>query len=151
KPTARVLFSQNAVVSPRFGVPSLMFRMANERTNRIVRAELTLHLLKNEQTPEGESLRRFHDMKLLRDYTPVFGLTWLAVHPINQESPLYGQTLKSLKEDDAEIVASFTGIDDTFLQAVHAQHSYIPEEILWNASFEDVILTRPDGETVIDY
>jgi inward rectifier potassium channel len=125
--------------------------MANERTNRIVRAELSLHLLRNEITPEGLQLRRFHEMKLVRPSTPVFGLTWLAVHPITSESPLYGHTLESLQAMEAEIIASFTGIDDTLIQSVHAQHSYLPEEILWDTTFEDVIVTQPSGERVIDY
>jgi inward rectifier potassium channel len=151
RPTARVLFTKNAVVHLQSQVPSLMFRMANERTNRIVRADLTLHLLRNEVTPEGQYLRRFHDMKLVRPSTPVFGLTWLAVHPINEQSPLFGHTQESLQALEAEIIASFAGIDDTLIQTVHAQHSYLPEEILWNSTFEDVFVTQPGGERIIDY
>jgi len=151
RPTARVVFSHNAVVHLQSKVPSLMFRMANERTNRIVKAELTLHLLRNEVTAEGQFLRRFHDMKLVRPFTPVFGLTWLAVHPITEESPFYGHHLESLQAMDAEIIASFTGIDDTLIQSVHAQRSYLPEEILWDSTFEDVFVTQPDGERIIDY
>ena len=38
RPTARVLFSHAAIVTTRDGVPSFMFRMANERGNQIVEA-----------------------------------------------------------------------------------------------------------------
>ncbi|HYQ82134.1 MAG TPA: ion channel, partial [Anaeromyxobacteraceae bacterium] len=40
RPTARVLFSRVAVVAPYEKVPSLMFRMGNERVNQIVEAQL---------------------------------------------------------------------------------------------------------------
>ena len=40
RPSARVLFSNKVVISPRDGVPHLMFRMANWRRNRIVEARL---------------------------------------------------------------------------------------------------------------
>jgi len=151
RPTARVLFSKVALIAPRDGVNSLVFRMANARTNQIVEAHMKLTVLLNETTKEGVYFRRFHDMKLMRDYSPVFGLTWLAVHPIDQESPLFGKTAADLMEAEAEIVVSFSGIDDTFLATVHKQYSYLPEEILWAYRFEDIIIDRDDGSSYIDY
>jgi len=151
KPTARVLFSRVAVISIRNGVPSLMFRMANGRKNQIIHAKLSLSLICNETTQEGQSFRRFYDVKLLRDYTPVFGLTWLAIHPIDSSSPLFNRTRETLQELEVEIIVNFSGVDDTFLQTVHEQHSYLPEEIEWNATFEDILLKMPDGRRCIDY
>src|SRR5579883_1593344 len=42
RPTARVMFSDRAVVTLLDGSPTLMFRAANQRRNRIVDAEVTL-------------------------------------------------------------------------------------------------------------
>lgn len=151
RPTARILFSRTAVITPYEGVPSLMFRMANERMNRVVQAQLQLSLIKNETTRDGFFLRRFHDMKLIRSQTPVFGLTWLAIHPIDETSPLYQQDHESLLTQEVEIVASFTGIDDTFLQSIHKQHSYIPDEIVRDAQFEDVFIFNSEGDLKIDF
>jgi len=150
RPTARVLFSKVAVIAPRKGVPCLMFRMANARTNHIIEANLRLNMLANEVGEDGKDFRRFHDMKLFRDFSPVFKLTWLAIHPIDPDSPLYGKTREDLEAIQAEIIVSLSGIDDIFLSTVHKQHSYIPEEILWNASFEDVLSTHED-RVIIDY
>src|SRR5438067_1243470 len=88
KPTARVLWSRVAVISQREGVRSLMLRMANERGNQIVEAQLRLVLARNETTKEGEKVRRFHDLALQRERTAIFALTWTAVHPITPASPL---------------------------------------------------------------
>ncbi len=54
RPTARVRFSKFAVVSTHNGTPCLMFRMANERTNRIVEAEVHVVLFRLERTTEGD-------------------------------------------------------------------------------------------------
>src|ERR1700730_16922744 len=67
RPTARVRFSKYAVVSNRDGIPSLHFRMANMRANRIVDASARVVFARQEKTLEGEEMRRFYDLKLQRD------------------------------------------------------------------------------------
>jgi len=151
RPTARVLFSKVAVIGPHNGVPSLMFRMANARKNQILEADLNLSLLRDETIPEGGLMRRFHDMALLRRHSPVFSLSWLAIHPIDSQSPLYGLNAEGLTAIHAELVISFTGTDDTLMQPVFKQHSYLPEEIVWNSTFEDIITVLPNGENAIHY
>jgi inward rectifier potassium channel len=151
RPTARVLFSKVAVIGPHGGVPCLMFRMANARKNQILEARLNLTLLRDEQTQEGSRMRRFYDMALLRKHSPVFSLTWLAIHPIDKNSPIYGLNAEALAAMNAEIVVSLSGTDDTFLQPVYKQHSYLPEEIIWDASFEDILMTLPGGKLAVHY
>ena len=51
-------------------------------------------------------------LNLLRNNSPLFLLTWTAMHPIDQESPLLGATANSLRAGNAEIVISFSGIDE---------------------------------------
>ncbi len=151
RPTARVLWSKVAVVAPRDGVPSLMFRMANARKNQIVEAQLRLVLARSEKTLEGERVRRFYDLELSRSQTAIFALSWTAIHPITPKSPLHGETAASLAENRVEIIASLVGIDETFAQTVHARHSYLPDEIAFGARFVDVISDTPDGTRRIDY
>jgi inward rectifier potassium channel len=151
KPTARVLWSQVAVISPREGVTSLMLRMANERGNQIVEAQLRMVLARNETTQEGEKVRRFHDLALLRERTTIFALTWTAVHPITPTSPLWGATSESLREIQGEIICSLTGIDETFSQTVHSRHSYIVDELVWDHRFVDILGVQEDGRRYVDY
>jgi inward rectifier potassium channel len=151
RPTARVLFSQVAVISQRDGVQSLMLRMANERGNQIVEAQLRLVLARNETTKEGERVRRFYDLPLLRDRNAIFALTWTAVHPITPTSPLWGATANSLREVQAEIICSLMGIDETFSQTVHSRHSYVADELMWNARFVDILSMQQDGKRIVDY
>jgi inward rectifier potassium channel len=150
RPTAKVMFSRVAVVGPRDGQVCLSFRMANERANRILEANLTAVLTRDEVTREGESVRRMHDLKLQRHHSPNFALSWLAVHPIDRDSPLFGQTPEQLGAMKAEIQITLSGIDDTFSQPVYSRHSYTFSDIRWNHRFRDIFGQERNGVRFID-
>ncbi len=151
RPTSRVLFSRVAVVAPRDGVPSLMFRMANERSNNIVEAQVHVVLVRNETTAEGEPVRRFHELPLLRARSPIFALSWTAVHSLTDGSPLLGATPPTLAAANAEVVVSLIGFDETFAQTVHARHVYYARDIVWHARFVDVLVVDLQGRRRVDY
>lgn len=151
RPSARVLFSHVAVVGPVNGQPMLALRIANERRNQILHAEVRLSLVRDERTSEGHYLRRFYDLKLMRSQTPVFAMTFLVMHPLDRDSPLFGATAESLAADHAEIVLIVTGLDATLSQLIHARASYFAPQILFGRRFVDVIGTLPDGRRAIDY
>jgi inward rectifier potassium channel len=151
RPTARVLFSQVAVIAPHEGVPTLAFRAANQRRNQILEAQLRVYLMRDEITSEGHFIRRIHDLKLLRHQTPSFSLTWLVMHPIDEHSPLFGMTAESLIDTKTMLVASLSGIDETVAQNVQARYTYYASDILWNTRFVDVISHTSDGHRYIDY
>jgi inward rectifier potassium channel len=151
RPTARVVFSRNAVITSFDGVPSLLVRMANERGNQIAEAQAHLVLLRTERTPEGEEVRRAHDLRLRRSQSAFFAFTWLVVHPITPDSPLHGETGESFRSKDIDLVASMTGLDETLAQTVHARHAWRPDQILWGHRFVDVLVGLPDGRRAVDY
>ncbi len=151
RPTARVIFSRVAVVSPYDKVPSLMFRMANERANQIVEAQLHAVLVRNEQTAEGDTVRRVHDLALRRSRSALFALTWTAIHPVTPQSPLFGEDAESMAEKEADIIVSLTGYDETLAQTVHARHAYGPEQVVWGVRFRDILVRLPNGIRAIDY
>ncbi|NWF59248.1 MAG: ATP-sensitive inward rectifier potassium channel 10 [Fischerella sp.] len=150
-PKARVMFSRVAVITPYNRVPTLMFRVANERQNWILEAQVRVTLVRSEITAEGEAMRRFYDMQLLRSQTPLFALTWTVMHPIDENSPLYGMTPEQMIEDDMEVVVTLTGIDETVSQAIHSRHSFIAGEIFWNMRFVDILSKTQNGRRSIDY
>ncbi len=151
RPTARVLFSSKAVVCLHDGVPTLQVRLSNGRRNQILEAAVKLSLLRNERTAEGAFMRRFYDLRLARERTPVFSLTFTLMHPIGPESPLRGATEADLAEQDAELLVTVTGIDETMSQTIHARWSYTPDEILMGARFADMFGYTPEGLLAIDY
>jgi inward rectifier potassium channel len=151
RPTARVMFSSKIIVTLRNGKPCLVLRMANGRGNEIVEATLRISVLKPEVTAEGEKMRRFHDLVLTRSQTPLFTLTWMVIHVIDEQSPLHGETEASLREMNVRFIVTLTGIDSTFAQTVHARTSYFAEDMVWGGRFVDVTSQLPDGRLQVDY
>lgn len=152
RPSARVLFANKITITPRDGVPHLMFRMANWRRNRIVEAQLRVIMLVTERTREGEVLRRQVDLPLVRDRTALFFLTWTAMHRIDADSPFHGPAaLDRLAERRAELYLSLMGFDETIGQTIHARHEYALTDIVPGARFADVLGSDPNGRFQIDY
>ncbi|MBE9100595.1 ion channel [Vacuolonema iberomarrocanum] len=149
--TARIVFSQNAVITTFQGVPTLMVRLANQRRNYIREGEVQIYLLRDEVDSDGHFMRRFHDLKLIRSRTPSFVLSWTLMHPIDADSPLYHCTPESLRDSHAELLVLIHGVDDTIAQPVHASHTYSTDYILLDYRFADILHVSPEGDRYIDY
>jgi inward rectifier potassium channel len=117
----------------------------------VVEATLRVTLVRSEVTAEGERFRRMYDLPLARDRSPAFVLTWTALHPIEEGSPLAGVTPESFAEGRMEILVTFTGWDETLAQNIYARQSYVASELRWNHRFRDVILLTPEGAREVDY
>src|ERR1700722_16542104 len=76
RPKARLLFADHPVVTNHDGKPTLMLRLANERHNIIGNATARLWLLRNVRSEEGQSLRRFYELLLVRHEHPTLALSW---------------------------------------------------------------------------
>ena len=150
RPTSRVLFSRSALITPFDGMPTLMFRAANQRGNQIMEAEVTVTLAHQVMTREGFAMRRFDELKLMRARTPLFALSWTVMHVIDDTSPLVGATRESMLADQIEIIVVLSGTDETFSDKIFARHSYMPHEIHWNKRFVDILSVRPDGRRLVD-
>jgi inward rectifier potassium channel len=150
RPTARVLFSEVAVITPYQGVPTLMFRAANERRNEVLEAQMQVYFMKDEISAEGTRMYRVYDLNLLRNRTPNFRLTWTAMHAIDEHSPLYGTTPESLSKANAQLVISLSGVDKELSQTIYGSHVYSAQNILENYRFVDVVNIQ-DGQRSIDY
>lgn len=150
RPTAKIIFSGNAVIAPYRGITGFEFRIANLRKSEIVdlEARVMVSLMENE---EGRRVRRFYKLPLERNKVDFFALAWTVVHPIDKESPFHGMTEEGCVAADVEILVLLTGMDETFSQTVHARSSYKPHELVWNAKFEDIYQYAQDqGPIAID-
>jgi inward rectifier potassium channel len=151
QPTARVLFSKVAVICPYNKVPTLMFRAANQRSNLIVEASINVSILLPEITPEGHTIRRLYDLKLTRSRNPLFLLSWMVMHPIDEQSPLSSHTATSLQACGAQIIITLNGLDETVMQTLHARQLYFAKDIFWDYKFIDVVTVYDSGDRAIDY
>jgi len=150
RPSARVVFSKVAVVAPFDGVPTLMFRAANQRGNQIFDAAINVTLAHQATTAEGIVMRRFHELELVRSRTSLFTLSWTVMHAIDERSPLHGLSIDDLYNRQMEIIILLRGPDDTLADLVYVRHAYTPDNIIWNHRFVDVLSVNSHGRRVVD-
>ncbi len=151
RPTARVMFTDKLAVTTYDGKPVLMVRMGNQRANQVVEARLTLTVLTDEMTREGTHMRRLRELTLVRHATPIFALSWTAMHEIDESSPLFGMSREDLVQKQTSFLATFVGTDDTFNQMVHARQFWSMDDVVWDHHFADILYFREDGTRVFDY
>ncbi len=136
---AGVMFSDKVVINVRNGRPCLMLRVANARGNEVVEALIRVSVLLPETTMEGDTMRRIFDLPLVRNNSPLFSLSWQVMHSIDEDSPLYGLSMRQLKEDRVIFIVTLTGIDSTFSESVHTRQVYSDLDVVLGARFVDVI------------
>ena len=149
--TARIMFSNVAVIAPHNGIPTLMFRAANQRHNLILEAHVRVALTRMEVSSEGREMRRFRDLSVERRDNLTFILSWTVMHPIDELSPFYGMSAEDVAASDIEIVVVMTGTDESFAQPVYARHVYRATDIVFDRHFADIIGDTEDGRRSIDY
>ena len=141
RPHVKVVFSDSAVIRNFGGVPCLMFRVANERQNHITDARVRVFLVMDDP---NTGYRDFTELKLERDYSPLFALSWTIAHDIEPGSPLYGLNREKLVQVSAELIVTFSGTDTTLSHEMFAKTSYTPDEIRVDHDFVDVIKRHSD-------
>ena len=150
RPFARVVFSNVAVVAPFDGVPTLMFRAANQRGDTIMDASVVVTLAHQHTSQEGVTMRRFQELKLVRSSNSLFALSWTVMHPIDAGSPLHGLTAQDMDAQDMEIIVTLNGLDEILADRIYTRHAYWADEIVWNRRFVDVISVTESGNRLVD-
>jgi inward rectifier potassium channel len=150
-PNAKVLFSQNAVLTVVNGKPALRLRLANARGNQIVEARVNLTMIIDETNAEGEFMRRLHELELDRAATPLFALSWLVTHEINETSPFFGLSPQDMIDKEVQLIVSLVGIDGTSSQTIHTRHFYTTEHVVQNSRFVDILKADEAGRRYIDF
>ena len=145
RPRARILFSERAVIAPYRSTsgrppPSSSASPTPARTSS---PTSQARLLLARRKPGGD--REFLPLKLERESVLFFPLSWTIVHPIDEASPLHGQTAEDLAAARAEFLILLSGNDETFNQVVHARSSYEAAELVWNARFQS-LYNPPDAD-----
>ena len=148
---AKVLFSENPVITNYHGRPTLMFRAGNARGNDVVEATMRVSLLLNDVSPEGVKMRRIHDLELTRSTQPLFALSWTVFHTIDETSPFWCDGEVGIPESFFGMIAILTGHDGTYGQTIHARRIYQGEDLLIGRTMVDIVSQRADGRMQIDY
>ena len=149
-PRARVQFSKHPTIGPYDGVPTLQFRIGNERASRLLEAVIRVVAIRTEVNREGVTLYRMYDLKFERDRSPALARSWTVLHKIDRTSLLFGATPESLERQEVEFVLTLQGTDELSVQQLHAQTRYEAKDIRWGARHADMLSERPDGKLRLD-
>ncbi|MEM6630406.1 MAG: ion channel [Bacteroidota bacterium] len=149
RPSAKIRFSQYALIAPYEKESGLMVRIVNRRSNQLIELSAQVFFVIYEKRGK-KTQQRFYRLPLERNQITLFPLNWTIVHPIDKASPMHGKTKADLIAANAEFLVIIKGYDDTFAQTVHARYSYKCEDLIWGAKFEPMYYTDEDGMTVVE-
>nr|XP_029724974.1 G protein-activated inward rectifier potassium channel 3-like isoform X1 [Aedes albopictus] len=151
-----LLFSRNAVICHRDGVPCLMFRVGDMRKSHIIEAHVTAQIIRRKITKEGETLPFYQQNMEVScdggDDRLMFIWPTIVVHKIDKDSPLYNLSAQDMLRERFEIVVMLEGVVESTGMTTQARSSYLPSEVLWGHRFESVVTFKRDtGEYEVDY
>ncbi|XP_058116448.1 G protein-activated inward rectifier potassium channel 3-like [Anopheles ziemanni] len=151
-----LLFSKNAVICHRDGVPCLLFRVGDMRKSHIIEAHVTAQIIRRRVTKEGEVLPFYQQNMEVScdggDDRLMFIWPTIVVHKIDRDSPLYNLSAQDMIRERFEIVVMLEGVVESTGMTTQARSSYLPSEILWGHRFESVVsFKRETGEYEVDY
>ena len=151
RPRSRLVYARNPVINRYDGVDTLMLRVANARHSFLSEATAKLWWLGPRVTAEGVRYVGFVPMRLRRSENPALSLSWSLFHPIDEESPLYGQSAAEIIADDITLVLSISGVDETSSQSVKSRHVYTADELNWGHEFVDMFRRDESGLMHVDF
>jgi len=149
RPELKLTYSREAVIAPFGEIKGLMFKIANLRSTDLLDVQVEMVLSRNELV-NGKYTRRFYPVPLERSTISILSMTWTLVHPINEDSPIYGQDYEDLAAGNFEMLILIRAYDPTFSQTVHSRSSYMYNEIVFNARFLPTIRNDAEGRIVVD-
>ncbi len=139
RPTAKILFSSHAVVAPYQNITALEFRVANARSNELIEVSAKVIISRFEEV-DGVHTRRYYPLALEREGVVFLPLTWTVVHPIDEQSPLYGESSESLRNSNAEVLVLLKAFDETFSTIVQTRTSFAYDDVVWGARFANAFM-----------
>src|SRR5438132_1839335 len=149
RPSAKIGFSDNMLITAYQDITSLQFRVVNRRANDLMELQARL-LLMTVEIQDGQPLRQYKQLKLEREQVLFLPLTWTVVHPIDNESPLWEKTAEDLERLQAEVLILIKAYDDTFSQTVLARHSYAHDVVVWGKRFAPAFMVDAEGDMVLE-
>lgn len=143
RPAPQILFSQQILIHPIEGVPTMVLRLANKLEGSLIDVKADVHARIYDA---NRNVFRLHKLTLQRDSTPSLNLNWVLFHSIDSDSPLSGIPFAEWAEKDIRILVHVTGHDSIYQQLVHDSRFYDPGDVLHHHRFADML--DVNGDTI---
>ena len=125
-----------------------MFRTVPYKNNQLMDAEVKITLAMR-VAENGQMRNVFYPLQLEFNKITTLVMNWTIVHPITENSPLYGLTLQQMKDAGVELLVYLKAYDDVFSNTVVARTSYTAHEFVDNARFKPMYYPSPEGTTTV--
>ncbi len=136
KPSLKIAFSKNIIITPHEESMAVMFKMVNQRKNVLLNTTIKCIFIIDKGTGQMAFNKDYSELKLESDQVNFFPLTWTLVHKITEDSPLFNIGFDELVNRHAEVIILVETFDETFSQTILQKHSYACEQWLENVKFE---------------
>ncbi|WP_420384782.1 ion channel [Roseivirga sp.] len=143
RPRQNIIYSPTAIVAPYRNENGLMFRLANRSKNQLIELEVDMIV---SYWDAAHDRRIFERVELERNKINFLSMSWTIVHPIDEQSPIYGWTEERFEECQVEVIVMFKAFDDTYVRPVYDRMSYVSEEIEWGKKFVPAYDRMNDGK-----
>ena len=154
KAPAKLMFSKQAVIAPftwkKQEITAFMFRSVNQYNTNLLNMKANVNLIIVEEDDDGNENRRFYGLPLERDTISFFPSSWTIVHPIDENSPLYGFNKTDFEKTKIEFMIMLSGFDETFDQNVFMRYSYNEKDIEWGAKYIKLINYNEQNAVTVD-
>ncbi|CAN1560941.1 Inward rectifier potassium channel, C-terminal [Flavobacteriaceae bacterium] len=150
KPSLFLKFSHNAIIAPYKEGTALMFRIAPYKNTNYIDTEANVTLgMRIEE--EGVYVNKFYILDLEFQKVNSLVQSWTLVHPITEESPMYGLSAADYSTIIGEIMINIKTFDSMFSTTVASRTSYTFDEIIYGAKFKPMFTRSENNKsTVLD-
>ena len=148
KPKAFLKFSHNILVAPYKDGKALMLRTTPFKNTNFTdtEAKITLGMQLEEN---GKIVNKFYQLELELSRINALTLSWTLVHPITENSPLYGFSKEDFKSLKGEFLIFIKTFDEMFSTTVVANTSYTFGELVYGAKFQMMFHENEDKSKTI--
>lgn len=132
KPSSKIAFARNAILTEFEGGKAVMFKMVNKRNSVLLKAGVKCTLAIDSE----DGKRTYHQIDLELDYIQFFPLTWTLVHKVDQTSPFYRLNIEQIRERRAELIVMVEAFDETFSQNIIEKSSFAEDQWIEGVKFK---------------
>lgn len=151
RPSTKIAFSHNVIITPHKDQMALMFKIVNQRNSVLLNTKVHVNLSLVDEDSESAMLKRqYYTLPLEVDFVRYFPLTWTLVHVINEDSPLYDLTLTEIKGKLAELLIIIEAFDETYSQIVIRKHSYAEHQWATGVKFKKNFSADDTGTIILN-
>lgn len=150
RPSTKIAFSHNVIITPHKDKMALMFKIVNQRNSVLLNTKVHVLLSLVGEDSHNMVTRKYYNIPLEVNFVRYFPLTWTLVHIIDEESPLYDLNLSEIKEKLAELLIVIEAFDETYSQTVVRKHSYAEHQWASGVKFKKNFSADENGTIILN-